>query len=466
VGGDFNIMRRKEDKNNGNFNSRWPFIFNAIIDSLDLRELGLSGRQYTWASRCQVPTFEKLDRILMSVDWEQKFPLASVQALPRSGSDHTPLLLDTGEQSNIGNKVEFSFELSWLKQEGFREIVEREWSLVPTVDNPIINWQNKIHHLRQYLRGWARELSGKYKIERDRLNFIIDSLDKKSETTILCDAEREALKIANDEIATLRRVEESKWAQRAKIKHIQEGGNNTKYFHLIANGKHRRKKIIQLEQEEGTIIGQENLKKYITKYYKSLFGAPATSNVSLVEDLNDDIPQLTQEENNILTAEFLEKEVLDAIEQMEKNKAPGPDGIPVEFYQTFWGLIKEDFMGMVKCFYTGELPLFLNFGTIILLLKKENAIQIQQYRPICLLNVSFKIFTKVATNRISIIADKVIRPTQTAFMPGRHILEGVVILHETIHELHRKKLDGVLLKLILKRQTIKLNGLFFNKLYA
>jgi hypothetical protein len=111
----------------------------------------------------------------------------------------------------------------------------------------------------------------------------------------------------------------------------------------------------------------------------------------------------------------------------------------VEFYQTFWDLIKEDFMGMVKCFYSGELPLFrLNFGTIILLPKKENVIQIQQHRPICLLNVSFNFFTKVATNRISIIAEKVIRPMQTAFMPGRHILEGVVILHETIHELHRK----------------------------
>jgi hypothetical protein len=49
--GDFNIIRRKEDKNNDNFNPHWPFIFNAIIDSLDLRELGLSGRQFTWASR-------------------------------------------------------------------------------------------------------------------------------------------------------------------------------------------------------------------------------------------------------------------------------------------------------------------------------------------------------------------------------------------------------------------------------
>jgi hypothetical protein len=143
---------------------------------------------------------------------------------------------------------------------------------------------------------------------------------------------------------------------------------------------------------------------------------------------------------------------------MEKNKAPGPDGIPAELYQTFWDLIKEDFMGMVKCFYSGELPLFwLNFGTIILLPKKENAIQIQHYRPICLLNVSFNFFTKVATNRISIIAEKVIRPTQTA------ILEGVVILHETIHELHRKKLDGVLLKLDFKKAYDKVKWSFLQQ---
>jgi hypothetical protein len=105
-------------------------------------------------------------------------------------------------------------------------------------------------------------------------------------------------------------------------------------------------------------------------------------------------------------------------------------------------------MAMFVAFQRGKLPFFhLNFGTIILLPKKENAIQIQQYRPICLLNVSFKIFTKVGTNRILKVVDTMVRPTQTAFMPGRHILEGVVVLHETIHELHRKNFDGVLLKL-------------------
>jgi hypothetical protein len=51
------------------------------------------------------------------------------------------------------------------------------------------------------------------------------------------------MKHANEKLGKLRRDEESKWAQRAKLKHIQEGGNNTKYFHLVANGKHQKKKI-------------------------------------------------------------------------------------------------------------------------------------------------------------------------------------------------------------------------------
>jgi hypothetical protein len=113
----------------------------------------------------------------------------------------------------------------------------------------------------------------------------------------------------------------------------------------------------------------------------------------------------------------------------------------------------------------GELPLYkLNFGIITLIPKKENATQIQQYRPICLLNVCFKIFTKVGTNRITSVAPKVIKPTQTAFMPGRHILEGVVVLHETIHELHRKKMDGVLFKIDFEKAYDKVKWSFLQQI--
>ena len=89
-------------------------------------------------------------------------------------------------------------------------------------------------------------------------------------------------------------------------------------------------------------------------------------------------------------------------------------------------------MALFREFHNSSLPLhWLNFGTIILLPKQTDAMRIQQHRPICLLNVSFKMFTKVATNIISSVAQKIIRPTQTAFLPGRNIMEGAVILHET-----------------------------------
>jgi hypothetical protein len=104
--------------------------------------------------------------VLASVEWEQKFPLVTVRALTRAGSDHTPLLIDSGQNAHRGNKPRFSFELSWLQQEGFYEMVAAEWESVPQGTSPIHTWQQKIRHLRRYLRGWAKNLSGKYKKEK------------------------------------------------------------------------------------------------------------------------------------------------------------------------------------------------------------------------------------------------------------------------------------------------------------
>ena len=50
----------------------------------------------------------------------------------------------------------------------------------------------------------------------------------------------------------------------------------------------------------------------------------------------------------------------------------------------------------------------------------------------------------MATLRLNAVADHVVSPTQTAFMQGHNILDGVVTLHEIVDELHRKKLNGVI----------------------
>ena len=125
---------------------------------------------------------------------------------------------------------------------------------------------------------------------------------------------------------------------------------------MIANGKHRKKRIFQLEQDEGTILGQENLKQYITKYYKQLFGPPEDNCVLLDESRIEDVPQLTAVENDILAAPFSEKEVFEAISQMKNNKAPGPDGFPAEFYKKCWHIIKGDILSLFNDLFAGQLP--------------------------------------------------------------------------------------------------------------
>jgi hypothetical protein len=121
-------------------------------------------------------------------------------------------------------------------------------------------------------------------------------------------------------------------------------------------------------------------------------------------------------------------------------------------------------MALFLDFHAGNHPLYsLNFGTIILLPKCREASQIKQYRPICLLNVSFNFFTKVATNMISQVAQKVIGHFHTAFIPSRNIMEGVIVLHETLHEMHRKKQSGVILKINFEKAYDKLNWNFIEQ---
>jgi hypothetical protein len=175
--------------------------------------------------------------------------------------------------------------------------------------------QHKIRHLRQFLRCWAKNLSGSYKIENEHLLSIIDILDCKAESTPLDEDERRTLRNAQEAITKLRRDGESKCAKWDKVKHIQEGGDDTKYFYLIANGKHRKKKIFQLEQDEGTIIRQENLKNYISEYYKTLFGAPIDNHCVMDENMIQDIPQISAEENTILAAALSESGVFLADEK-------------------------------------------------------------------------------------------------------------------------------------------------------
>ena len=149
-----------------------------------------------------------------------------------------------------------------------------------------------------------------------------------------------------------------------------------------------------------------------------------------------------------MTKPFTE-EVRKSVFDMKENTAPSPDGFGVSFYKHCWNVIKGELMGMINDFYLGNLDLArLNYGVITLIPKVMYANNVKQFIPICLLNVSFfKIFTKLIMDRLAKIAGRIISPSQTAFIKGRYILDGAVMLHEIVHELQTKKMEGVILKI-------------------
>jgi hypothetical protein len=168
----------------------------------------------------------------------------------------------------------------------------------------------------------------------------------------------------------------------------------------------------------------------------------------LQEEMWRESGSLSLEEVDNLIKPFSKSEIKNALEKMNSNSAPSPDGLTAAFYKVFWDKVKDPMFEMFEKIHKGELNLsMLNYRLISLIPKLKEASNIKQFRPICLLGVDYKWITKVLTKRLTSMADSVVGMTQTTFLPRRNTLEGVVILHETMHELGRRRKLGVMLKL-------------------
>jgi hypothetical protein len=170
----------------------------------------MSGRRFMWANSLPNPTYEKLDRILISMEWELKHPLSTVVALSQVISDYTLLIIDTGKPSSGNNPPMFKFELGWLLRDGFMDMVRDVWNSVHDREDVMRCWQVKIRRLRQHLRGWVKHTSWVNKKEKELLDKL-DSLDEKAKTSLLSSQEMDVKHCLNLRLSSLLKEEEIKW---------------------------------------------------------------------------------------------------------------------------------------------------------------------------------------------------------------------------------------------------------------
>ena len=145
--------------------------------------------------------------------------------------------------------------------------------------------------------------------------------------------------------------------------------------------------------------------------------------------------------------DFSEEEVWKTISNLGKEKAPGPDGFNIAFFQHCWDIVKEDVMGLFLEFHSkGVFEKSLNATFISLIPKVVGTNDISKFRPISLVESVYKILAKVLASRLRSMVAKVVSPNQHAFVHGRQILDAFLIANECIDYYLKSNQAGVLCK--------------------
>lgn len=123
---DFNLTRDESENSNGTVNSSLPVALNDTIHKLELLDLPLLDRLFTWSNHRVNPTMARLDRVFLNVPMSLTFPNSTLTSLPKTNSDHTPIQLTLS--TSIPKPNFFRFENCWLRDPGFLPAILPAWN--------------------------------------------------------------------------------------------------------------------------------------------------------------------------------------------------------------------------------------------------------------------------------------------------------------------------------------------------
>jgi hypothetical protein len=161
VGGDFNLIYQAEDKNNSNLDRVMMGRFRRLINDIELHEVPLLGRKFTWSNERESLTLVRLDRVFTTNGWCQLFPDCVLQSSASTTSDHCPLLLGLHEFTLGKRWFHFESFRPWL--EGFLEEVAWSWEQPVDAVCPLQVLADKFKRLSCHLQAWSQRKVGNIK---------------------------------------------------------------------------------------------------------------------------------------------------------------------------------------------------------------------------------------------------------------------------------------------------------------
>lgn len=159
------------------------------------------------------------------------------------------------------------------------------------------------------------------------------------------------------------------------------------------------------------------------------------------------VSRLDSCDGELLTRAFSEEEIKEVVWDCDGSKSPGPDGFNFEFFKNCWDIVKVDLLRVMEEFFVnGKLARGCNTSFIVLIPKQESRGGPSQFRPISLISSLYKIIAKVLARRLKMGISKIIGSPQSAFIQGRSILDGVVVLNELVEDAKVSKSGRIFFK--------------------
>ena len=122
--------------------------------------------------------------------------------------------------------------------------------------------------------------------------------------------------------------------------------------------------------------------------------------------------------------------------EMAPLKAPGPNGMPPLFFQTYWIDVSMDVThAVLSCLNSCSILKSINHTFITLIPKVNNLEKVSNFRPISFCNVIYKIISKLIANRLKPVLNSIISETQSAFIADRLITNNILITFESLHHM-------------------------------
>ena len=239
---------------------------------------------------------------------------------------------------------------------------------------------------------------------------------------------------------------------RARIKFLEEGEKNTKYFLSLERSRQNRKSITTLTVNGQRISDIKDILNCEVEFYENLYKSKNTrtpeqylNNVNLES-------KLTEQEANLCEGPITLEECIDAVNGMKLNKSPGLDGLTAEFYKQFWpyisSLVHESFLESQT---NGELSRSQKQCVFSLLYKKGDPENMENWRPISLLNIDYKILARVLALRLQKVLPKIISLDQQGYIKNRYIGYNIRQIQDIIDYTETLDIDGVILFLDFKK---------------